>query len=440
MKRNFFISFLSVVLLLGIFGTRLHAQFTTACQPPGAPPPPNGTLYCFQSCIYCDLNGVTDINNATLPPGTLQSVCFGNILLENPRWYGFVAGTTTIVFQIKPTSCSGPDGLEAAVISGCTTTVTCSPGIPGNAGNPIIMIATGLTVGNAYQLVVDGYLGQVCNYTINILNGSTVPPPLGPIGAITGLNHVCPNATVQYKIPAVANAISYTWTAPPGSSINGGSNLLTLPASAGTMVDVKFGTLGGNICVTASNACGTPVSTCYPVSVTPLPIHDIPDAVVCFEELPYTWPEQPNTVIGAPGTYTLVSTPYASYLGCDSIVRQKVKILPYKVKNLAPIFLCPGDCFNINGNSYCETGSFQETLTTANGCDSLVNFSVTIIPVHAVIQTPDTITCAKPTVPLTSVGSTPVTNTVKYHWYNPSGQLISTTTTATATTDRKSVV
>jgi hypothetical protein len=393
-------------------------------------------LYCFQSCIYCDLNGVTDMNNANLPTGTIQAICVGNIMLENPRWYGFIAGTSTIVFQIKPTSCSGVDGLEAAVISDCSTPVACSPGFPGNAGNPVIVIASGLTVGNAYQLVVDGYNGAVCSYMINVLVGSTVPPPMGAISTISGLNHVCPNATVTYTIPPVQNAISYSWTSPPGSTINGGSNnfLFNQPASTGTTVTVHFGSLGGNVCVTASNACSTPISTCYPVSVTPLPVHLLPDITVCYEQLPYEWPEQPNTVIGAPGTYTLNSTPYASYLGCDSIVRQKIKILPFKVKNLSPIYLCPGECYNINGNSYCQTGSYQETLSTADGCDSLVNFNLTIIPVHAVIQKPDTITCAVPSVPLTSVGSTPVTNTVKYHWYNPSGQLISTTTTATATT------
>jgi hypothetical protein len=428
MKVKHLQQFLLALALVWVSLTGTNAQQTYSCIQPGSPPPPNGTTKCSASCIYCNLDGVADMNNATLP-APQATFC---MQLENPRWYGFIAGSNAIAFQLKITTTTNGNGLEAMIMSDCNTLIACQPGVAGNGINPVTIYAFGLTIGKAYQLCVDGMTGDVCKYTITVPLGTTIPPPIGAIGAIQGLGQVCPNATVTYTIPPVANAISYLWTAPAGSSINGGANTISLPASTGTSIDVQFGTLGGTICCIASNACSAPVSVCKTITNTPLSIVDLPMETICYEGVPYVWPEQPNNVLAAPGTYTLISTPYASYLGCDSIVRQKVRILPFKIKNLAPIFLCPGQCYNINGNSYCQSGSYSETLSTADGCDSLVNFNIHVVPVHAVIQTPDTITCAVPTVPLTGIGST-TGNTVTYNWTNSSGQTISTTLSAIAT-------
>jgi hypothetical protein len=427
MKQNLLHRFLHVCFLLIVISAGLHAQQTYSCVQPGAPTPP-GNINCAASCIYCTLDGVVDVNNQTLP--TPQSNFCMN--LENPRWYGFIAGSANIAIKITPTTSATGNGIEAMVTSGCTTVIDCTPGFPGNGTLPVTLFLNGLTVGAAYQLCVDGFMGDVCNYKISVPAGSTIPPPLGAIGAIQGPSQVCPNGTITFSIPPVDNAIAYLWTAPAGASINGGTNSLSVPAPGGTSVEIKFGTQGGTVCVSASNPCSAPVSICKTVVNKALSIVDLAPEVVCYQNLPYIWPEQPNNVIGSPGTYTLTSTPYASYWGCDSIVRQKITILPIKIVNLAPIFLCPGTCFSINGNDYCDSGSYSETLTSFNGCDSLVNFNVHIIPVHAVIQPTDTITCFVPTLPLTSVGST-TGNTVSYNWTNGAWQSISTTNSATAT-------
>jgi hypothetical protein len=430
----------SLTFLFLLIGVKMFAQF--GC-PPGTP----GAAFCFSSCVFCDFeSGVTDFTSA--PTGTTWTInpCqtgTGPITLENPQWYAFVAGSFFAEFTIKIDQCQNlAAGLDAAIVINCNYFPPLNPYIALScatidAANPTISVL-GLNPGQVYYLVVDGVNGNVCKYTVTPSPGSTTPPQLGSIGEITGPTQVCPKAIATYTIPNVNFAVNYTWTAPPGSKINGTNNsTVTLPANVfgSNTITVEFGTQGGNVCFTATSPCDTPLTACLQVVNQPIPITDLPDRILCFQELPFFWEEAPNTPIVAPGNYTLVSAPYDSYLSCDSIVRQKFKVLPNNIKILPTKYVCEPECFIINGFEYCETGSYQETLISANGCDSLVLFSVVKVPVRAVIQSADTITCEKTSVVLTSTGSTPgpPPPSVSYNWLNPGGQSISTSDTAVAT-------
>lgn len=422
---NKILLFFAFFLAFGLAST--HAQGLTTCT--GSQ---TWTTNCASTCINCNLDGLTGVTGINAPPGFHPDLCQGQLDVNNPHWYGFIAGSTTLTLAITPGACFTGTGLEAAILDNCAGIPACVPGpAPLNPAGAFIVQATTLVVGQPYQLMIDGFQGAQCAYTISVVNGSASPPPIGSIGTMTGNTQVCPNGTATYSIPPVANAVTYTWTAPTGASINGGSNVRTLPASGGNTVQITFGNSGGNVCVSASNACDPPVSTCMSVSNTPIPVTVLENAIICYQDTPYEWPEEPHTILAAPGTYTLTSSPYSSYLGCDSVVRQTLKLLPLNQTNLPVRYLCKDECFDINGITYCETGFYQETLVSENGCDSLVNFSLIKIQSNAVVQTPDTITCAVTSVPLSGAGST-TGNTVTYRWLNPDGQVISNAITATA--------
>ena len=79
-------------------------------------------------------------------------------------------------------------------------------------------------------------------------------------GSITGNSNVCINAqAVQYSITSNPSATSYTWTAPAGSTIASGQGT--------NVVNINFGSNSGNVCVTATNSCGTGNQICKSVSV-----------------------------------------------------------------------------------------------------------------------------------------------------------------------------
>lgn len=420
-------------------GIGLSAQITGGPCPPGNPP---GSPVCEAACTACDMDsGVEGFTPMPIPPPplgqpvTIPNCFFGAppITLENPQWFSFIAGSDIIEFGIKTLQCANNDGLEAAIVVGCNqpyVALNCGPVDP---ALPII-VGVGLTIGAQYFLVIDGANGDECKFAVAVNSGTTKSPELGAIGSITGPTEVCPKATVTYTVPPVPFAVTYTWSAPNGSKINGAGSLLTLPASnfSSTTVEVEFGNIGGNVCFTANNPCDTPKTTCIQVTNTVLPITNLPDEIVCYEQLPYVWAEEPNNAIVAPGTYTLTSTAYQSYLGCDSVVRQKIKVLPFKYKTLPTIYVCEPNCYNINGIDYCQSGTFLETLITPDGCDSTINFTIVRIPVKAVVQAADTLTCAITQVPLTSSGSS-TGNTIIYEWFGPNGQSISNDSTAVAT-------
>lgn len=416
------------------FISHLSAQVTYIC-PPGF----SSTTYCNTACLLCDLNDIEDTNTfpAFPPPAGLASCGSGApFTFENPRWYAFIAGTTDILFEVRTTACTNNAGLEVAVVAVCPglanpiEALTCASG-----GNPVTLFVNGLTVGQQYFMVVDGINGDICKYTISTPFGSAKAPELGPIGPMFGPTAVCPKALVTYAAYYVPNALTYTWTAPPGSKINGGTNVATVPNTGlNPAVEIEFGPVGGAVCLTASNLCDTPKTICIQVTNMAIPITVLPDLELCYEELPFVWDEQPNNFISAPGTYTFTSIPYQSYLGCDSVVRQKIIAKQRKFKILPPTWLCKDECFKVGDFEFCDAGTYSEALTAADGCDSLLTFTLIKIPAKAGIQKPDTLTCRDPSTVLMADSTITTGNTVTYKWVNDAGVTLSTTTSVTVST------
>ena len=394
--------------------------------PPCPDPPPPGANSCQQTCVYCDFDGYMGINNGT--PSGGNTVC-GAIAIHNDQWFGFIAGTSTISIDILTSNCQNGDGLQAAFFDDCNAAdaIVCNPGTPGGGGMPLNLTYSGFVPGQTYYLMIDGWTADICDYEIDVTQGSVTPPPPAQAAVPIGPTQVCPGATVVYSIPPAFGAGSYTWTSPPGSSINGGPSVASFQAPEGTEITVTFGNLGGNICVTSGNACSGPnPPSCLFVSNQPIPPTVKPPVLVCHSDLPYIWDEPPFTPISAPGTYTLTSTPYDSYLGCDSVIQQTITVSPPISSNIGFQYICEGDCYQINGNTYCQPGTFQELFTSYQGCDSVVNFFVVEIAALAVIEQPvPSIDCNDPELILNSNGSSSGPN-VTYTWSDVNWSTIGT--------------
>ena len=50
------------------------------------------------------------------------------------------------------------------------------------------------------------------------------------------------------------------------------------------------------------------------------------------------------------------------------------------VVKLGYIIICDGDSYSIGGNNYTLPGLYEDTLIAANGCDSMVNTNLTVLP------------------------------------------------------------
>ena len=83
-----------------------------------------------------------------------------------------------------------------------------------------------------------------------------------------------------------------------------------------------------------------------------------------------------NRVYNQTGSYQEIFTASS---GCDSIINFTIQVFESSVTNQT-IRLCEGENFVINNQAYNQAGVFQEILTAINGCDSIVNFDIILIP------------------------------------------------------------
>lgn len=317
------------------FSISLSAQ---NCPPPGFPNSGNNCgmpIICESLDDYC--NTINNNNQQQDFP-----CCNGSWTLNNDEWFGFFAGSTTITLEITPSNCSsgGQQGLQAAIYDNC-------PNNPNNnwcnnnlmdaqcscETNPFTLSASDFVVGEVYWFVIDGCAGNVCDYEIQVLQGSTQGfAPANP-GPITGDTPACQGTSENYEIDPVNGATIYNWTITP-------SNAGTI--SGGGDEDISVAWANGfsgtaTICVTVANACfSNPTPSCYPVQVLPKPTATISGSgVICAGtsgsvnltvtltgdpdwEFVYaingvnqpmvTTSTSPYTIVATqPGTYTLVS-------------------------------------------------------------------------------------------------------------------------------------
>ncbi len=266
---------LLVLLTIVAFCSQFQLLFAQ-CPPPGFPQSGNT---CVQAPILCEnLDGYCNtINNNNVQqtfPGCNQNV------LNNDEWFAFYAGTTTITIQVTPSNCSqsGQMGLQAGIYGGCINQVMdvqcqCTQ-------NPFNLTSNNFVVGEIYWMVLDGCAGNVCDYSIDVTQGSTVGEAPANPGPINGPLNVCQGTSTNYNIAPPNAATIYTWTISPAlGTISNNDNNAT----------VSWGSTPGTaeICVTVANACyANPMPSCTTVVVNPTPTATLSGAGMICQQNP----------------------------------------------------------------------------------------------------------------------------------------------------------
>ncbi|MFK7785368.1 MAG: T9SS type A sorting domain-containing protein, partial [Crocinitomicaceae bacterium] len=132
-------------------------------------------------------------------PGNLGMNFCGSI--ENNSWFSFIASNTTETFNfISITNCiNNPaigTGIQAAVyqvtpdVNGCCSVLNLvSNCYSSSTATPGIVTATPLTVGNQYILVVDGFSGDQCDFTLANWSTTMLPVELSDFYVLDLGNH-----------------------------------------------------------------------------------------------------------------------------------------------------------------------------------------------------------------------------------------------------------
>jgi len=84
------------------------------------------------------------------------------------------------------------------------------------------------------------------------------------------------------------------------------------------------------------------------------------------------------------GTYNDTLT---SIFGCDSIINTTLNVVQFLTSSQSPI-ICAGNIFTLpGGNIVTAAGTYYDTLTTTSGCDSVITTTLTVTPANTFSQT-----------------------------------------------------
>lgn len=192
---------------------------------------------CANALYICDLNGYNastsaaytpdrpgnmrgnneDVAGNNMPDGTNTGGIFGqggswgvgapnfDVTINNNSWIKFTAASSVAVLQVSVYDCwvgnypSG--GLQMQVFEGtnCTNFVPVSDFKESSSGFSIT--ANNLTVGNDYYLMVDGFAGDICNYSITAQSGVQFPdiPDVPPICSGQSVTLTAPSGATSYE-------------------------------------------------------------------------------------------------------------------------------------------------------------------------------------------------------------------------------------------------
>lgn len=219
---------------------------------------------------------------------------------------------------------------EVPVLTGSDSVCTVNMPVPYTVDNPQSGVTYTWTVpagasfsgsGDSISVNYNGATpgtGQVCVTAANSCGSQQTcvtvvitQTPVTPM--MSGPTPVCSSATEDYTVSNPQAGVTYTWTAPPGATING----------SGSTVSIDFfGASNGQVCVTASNPCGTSSQTCQSVTVIPAPSATISgggsfcvgsgDSVEITIDLTGVgpWDVEYSVDGGAPIALSITSTPY----------------------------------------------------------------------------------------------------------------------------------
>ncbi|HZY82114.1 MAG TPA: DUF6443 domain-containing protein [Cyclobacteriaceae bacterium] len=181
-----------------------------------------------------------------------------------PAAAGTISGSSTVC---EGTSMSSP--YSVAAIANATSYQWVPSGGPLSVAN---------STNNTTFGFIDSYPSPNVTVTVKGVNSCgtgiaspgftiTVNKKPGAAGTITGTSPVCPSQTgVAYSVPAITNALTYSWSMPTGATIASG---------AGTnSITVNFSSTyaGGTISVSGvGGSCGSGTSSSFPVALAGVP-------------------------------------------------------------------------------------------------------------------------------------------------------------------------
>ncbi|NHN28106.1 T9SS type B sorting domain-containing protein, partial [Flavobacterium jejuense] len=205
---------------------------------------------CPEAPPVCNLDGYCGNTSGSYSVNTwpeLTTAFCGSI--ENNSFLSFQATSTTISFDVNVGNCTNGSGIQFFIFSAATcgsgpvNSINCySPMDPGvNA-----LSFTGLTIGQTYFLMIDGYAGAICDYSVTVTSGGSTSTDV----EITQSNTtICIDETLSIDVSG-GNGI-YNWSPGSGLDTTTGNTVTFTPSAPGTYIIQVESTDTNALCATA---------------------------------------------------------------------------------------------------------------------------------------------------------------------------------------------
>lgn len=355
------------------------------------------------------LSGTQSVNgvNITVTPST-TGAAFVGYCGESPYWIGYgdnvgsytyTFGTAVNLVRFRFTGLNTYEVISFAV-NGVPYTLTATnfSAYAGSCGQGPAAISGGnlcgttgpaAAIGEGGEINISGSITSVKVEANGIQAGTCVGVYLAFLDVHSN-TPVCSGDTLRlYALPDIAGA-SYSWTGPSGFSSN-----VQNPVIPNAGINQT-----GQYSVTATTSVFS-ISGSADVTIMPTPVTEIIyNTPVCkgsdlylsapttLSSVNYHWEgpggfmnSSPNPVIpdiqqAQAGLYTLTTT-----LGqCTYSTTSEISILEPAHHTFSKT-ICHNEPFQFDGKALNENGVYYDTLTAANGCDSVITLDLTVLPV-----------------------------------------------------------
>jgi gliding motility-associated-like protein len=291
-----------------------------------------------------------------------QTITTGGTYTNTQPGPGGCDSITTLNFVVKPTT------VASITISKCSNQV------------PFTWNGQTLTIGGTYTNTQTGSNGCDSTTTLNF----TVKPTTTATTDITKCSNQVP-FTWNGQTLTIGGTYTNTQTGSNGCDSTTTLNFTVKPTTTATIAISKCSnqvpftwngqtlTIGGTYTNTQTGSNGCDSTTTLNFTVKPIATATISTSK-CSNQVPFTWNGQSLTTSG---TY---SNTQVAANGCDSITT-----LNFTVKQVTTALVTTSVCSNTlpyiwNGQTLTISGTFTNTQTGSNGCDSTTTLNFTVKP------------------------------------------------------------
>jgi hypothetical protein len=207
-----------------------------------------------------------------------------------------------------------------------------------------------------YRVIVSGICGNDTSTVATLQVTGSLTFSQQPVS-----QSACIGNSVSFSVVANGANTSFQWQ-------KSGVPIATATSATYTISNVNTTDTGAYSCYVTSN-CGNATSTAGVLTVNQPAASGYSVAICSGTTYNFN-----GLIVSSAGTYYDTLN---TQLGCDSVVTLQLSLLPTSTGSVTAS-ICPGGVYNYNGLHLTAPGTYLDTLTGSNSCDSIVTIHITL--------------------------------------------------------------